>query len=792
MSHHIARIKSFLRNPLDPFISDQGRIQYSDDVREVQQHLHTEYPFPLDPCAVRKARHDFHPDHLPEMAEETWKVRYFLYRLLTSRRNDCAKEYPAWVLETCIAWEGRGFELRHRTSGQLMDICPIKATALNITSKRHKPGMLAPIEARAMIGTVVAHFVENKKKRERQFESIQRHLQTERHRIRDGYQSHSRAQSAQRLHGIGVGMGPTLSLAPQSEVSSLAPSHYSANSVTGVYSTHRPTTAYAYQIPSVAGLSRPSSCPPTSLAYRPPNNNPYQLNFQSSNSSSLSTSARDSVWSSLSSSTIETSPTGSVESPFSESTRRLGQSQQTTIEASRNIKKTEEEYSVEEISILPEQRPQLKRMNGLRHSVSLSDRETLIQGDMRTSSKGVSVRGASATRTQEISAKVSSMHTGQPIPSRLARSSSMRLSAGVDGSSRRTSGKHPTLAIPERISEEPDDRNTEHGRWSRAPRHDSAGDGGRAKSQPPSGLSNNVNVPSLARAVSRIGNASRQASRSAEDSFTSGNLTPHEYKSWNAPRSHNELPIAKKFNRPSPMSVANVKSSETTPKYQEDVPTDANKVKKTTSFGRLFEESHAALQRLKSTGPRGSVSAPRSEREPARLFTRHSDANLSRQTGEFPGQPRRPRSIGVVYSPPNPMEGHMAGSSPLVHDTTLRPVNAGLGIRESGRRIAPPPRRTCIQIIEESERAKLERREAMQYSGKGTTHDEKPTRPAVKIQTHGSTRAKGWKYLLLPLDQVYKFQSPNLLETFDGRPLGSCASGTIVCPGSGCALLIIA
>ncbi|KAH7073112.1 hypothetical protein BKA63DRAFT_577193 [Paraphoma chrysanthemicola] len=684
MSHHIERIKSFFRNPLDLSISDRGQFLYPDDVREVQQRLHAEYPFPLDPCAVRKARHDFHPDHLPEMADETWKVRYFLYRLLTSRRNDCAKEYPAWVLETCIAWEGRGFELRHRTSGQLMDICPIKATALNITSKRHKLDALAPIGARAMIGTVVARFVEDKKKRERQSEYTRRHLQTERHRIRDGYTSNSRAQ---RLRGSGIGMGPMLPLASQSEVSSLAPSHYSANSVVGVHLTHRPTLAFAYQNPSVAGPSRQVSFPSTSASYRPPNNNPHQLVVQSPSSSSRSKSATDSISSRLSSSTTGTSPPGSVQSPFRESPPALGQAQQAMIEAFRNTRK-KEDSSIDETENLPEQRPQLKRMNGLRHSVSLPNCETLIQGNRRTSSKCITGGAVSSTRTQETSA--SSMQTGRPIPLRLARSPNMRLSAGVESSGRRISGKQATLAIPERISEEPDESNTEHGGSSREPRHDSAVDGGMARSQPSSGLSNKVNVPSPAHAASRINNASRQASRSTENLFTTGNLSSDGYKSWNAPRSHNELPIAKEFNRPYPVSVANVESSETTLEYRKGAPKTANEVKKTTSFDRLVEDSHAALQRFASTGPRGSVSLRRSEPGPRRLVTRHSDAYLSRRAAQSPGQPRRPRSIGVVYSPPNPMEGHLVGSSPLVQNTTIHPVNNGVDIRERTRRKAPP------------------------------------------------------------------------------------------------------
>jgi hypothetical protein len=127
-----------------------------------------QYPFPTDPSRVRKARHNNHPRYLPQRDASIKDVQYFLYTLLTSRKHDCARKYPEWVLETCMGWTGNGEELRTRTEEQLVSLCPITAVAKGIQSPKHKPGDYVPVPARSMIGEVIAGYVRKKKALENQ------------------------------------------------------------------------------------------------------------------------------------------------------------------------------------------------------------------------------------------------------------------------------------------------------------------------------------------------------------------------------------------------------------------------------------------------------------------------------------------------------------------------------------------------------------------------------------------------------------------------------------------------
>lgn len=135
----------------------------------------SDFPFHLDPKQVRAARHDSHPKRLPSPDSDVSDVRYFLYTLLTSRKHSCAKEFPEWVLETCIAWNCKGSALHTWSDDDLRNVCPRQALAVEIISAKHRHGTPCPPTARAMIGEVIAQFVCDKRASERQKEQVQQH-----------------------------------------------------------------------------------------------------------------------------------------------------------------------------------------------------------------------------------------------------------------------------------------------------------------------------------------------------------------------------------------------------------------------------------------------------------------------------------------------------------------------------------------------------------------------------------------------------------------------------------------
>jgi hypothetical protein len=158
-----------------------------------------QFPFPTNPTLVKKARHDGCPKHLPSPQASVKDVRYFLFILLTSKLNNCAKHYPEWVLETCMAWNGEGWQFLDCTQEQLEALCPITAKAIAIYSLKHKPGTHIPFPARLAIGEAIAKFVLQKREGESQAHMIRRRLKKERDReVPDG------STAAQDLRAFGA------------------------------------------------------------------------------------------------------------------------------------------------------------------------------------------------------------------------------------------------------------------------------------------------------------------------------------------------------------------------------------------------------------------------------------------------------------------------------------------------------------------------------------------------------------------------------------------------------------
>jgi hypothetical protein len=125
-----------------------------------------QFPFPTNPALVKKFRHNSCPKHLPNPKARINDVRYFLFILLTSKSNDCAKHYPEWVLETCLTWNGGGLQFLKCTEEQLEDLCPMTA-AVGFDSHKYKIGTHISFPARQKIGETIAKFVLEKREGEK-------------------------------------------------------------------------------------------------------------------------------------------------------------------------------------------------------------------------------------------------------------------------------------------------------------------------------------------------------------------------------------------------------------------------------------------------------------------------------------------------------------------------------------------------------------------------------------------------------------------------------------------------
>ncbi|KAF2831877.1 hypothetical protein CC86DRAFT_400662 [Ophiobolus disseminans] len=179
-----------------------------------------QFPFPVNARLVKKSQHHSPPKQLPDSGASVKEVRYFLYTLLTSDHHRCAAEYPEWVLETCMRFSGNGYDLRNYSEQQLMQLCPITATAVGIETKKHKPGCFVPTRARNMIGEVISRYVMCRKRKETQIKDVHRGWQQSQeklHRHSTAFESPARAGYAQSMLNM-----PTSVSRPTSPVVSLS------------------------------------------------------------------------------------------------------------------------------------------------------------------------------------------------------------------------------------------------------------------------------------------------------------------------------------------------------------------------------------------------------------------------------------------------------------------------------------------------------------------------------------------------------------------------------------------
>ena len=224
-----------------------------------------QWPFPLNPKHVRKARHSVTPRHLPEDGAPVKEVRYFLYNLLTDKRHDCAKEYPEWVLETCMGFNGNGNDLRQLTEQQLLALCPITAVQAGIQSRTHKRGSFVPPKARANIGCVIAQFVADRRAREQQATTVHRGLRQERNRNAEAltFTSHAGyAQSTLSLPSLVSGPVPPVDVwhVPRGYISP-QPSRGSFQNAWSPAPSIGSQSIYSFNPPAAQNPGRPSSRP---------------------------------------------------------------------------------------------------------------------------------------------------------------------------------------------------------------------------------------------------------------------------------------------------------------------------------------------------------------------------------------------------------------------------------------------------------------------------------------------------------------------------------------------------
>jgi hypothetical protein len=210
-----------------------------------------QYPFPTNPAQVKKARHYNHPKYLPRPSASARDVQYFLYTLLTSKRHNCAKKYPEWVLETCMVWDGDGETFRSCSEEQLATLCPYTAVAIGIESRKHSPGAFVPIPARNMIGEVIVRFVTEKKAKENLPSEIQHRLQAERSRSFSGSRLAPLPQVAndRGIFGNTIPTSPQLSRHSSLRSSSLTERTNLSVPTPAMWMTSPPTTARRNFIP---------------------------------------------------------------------------------------------------------------------------------------------------------------------------------------------------------------------------------------------------------------------------------------------------------------------------------------------------------------------------------------------------------------------------------------------------------------------------------------------------------------------------------------------------------------
>jgi hypothetical protein len=223
-----------------------------------------QFPFPINPAAVKKFRHNSCPKHLPNPEARVNDVRYFLFILLTSRLNNCAKHYPEWVLETCLTWKGDGLQFLNCTEEQLENLCPMTA-AIGFDSHKHKLGTHIPFPARQKIGETIAKFVLEKREGEKRLHMIQRRLQEELNRPKSPWKAPSTSVAAHDLGITQKTMPPSRPLSSSRSVNLPRNRYASTGSSSKSIITVRRHIDISPSISSSVSLSESSTIIPASL-----------------------------------------------------------------------------------------------------------------------------------------------------------------------------------------------------------------------------------------------------------------------------------------------------------------------------------------------------------------------------------------------------------------------------------------------------------------------------------------------------------------------------------------------
>ncbi|KAF2033880.1 hypothetical protein EK21DRAFT_108670 [Setomelanomma holmii] len=618
------RVKSIIYKPSTPTKHNSNHL-HTNDIPTISQTPASSaspptYPFPLNVNLVRKFRHECHPPSLPAPSDNAYKVQHVLFLLLTSRMNDCAKKYPEWVLETCMYWTGTGYELHNRTELQLMESCPISAVAFGVESTKHKQGVFAPPEARAMIGQVIAQFVKDKKAREVQADMVHQHWNAELRRESQFRHVASASQlagySRPVVHGNNAGLASNASQPVQQRPEQEASSYYGPKCSTSLPLSQSQIPLATHSQQSVRRSNRPKSCPPVSFQQPASRSSSSSLPPGIINSSMLAQWEHDHASSRESASTAKTSPPSSVDN---QNKMPLPSSQ---IQRSTLHKELYDPAGVvgsrqngNAASDIPPQRPTLNYTKG--PSVQSSDTvnhaigATNVATRNRCSSVGyTSSRRATVEDREQLQATFNTTSQARRLASATALDS--HPSSAIQQA---MFAKRSTYSIPESMYEDVTEDLAVKIHYKQHSRHDSAAD-----------------------------------DESQTTTAQSANFLSTDFKSWVKPYSNNVVQFAKSIARKSSFDLRGKHSSVLGRKSRTSVSPAVEAEAKDTSKPQPFRAVEDSLHHLRSAAEQPTIPSQQRYHEPKPLAAQRSTPHLRRRTEPLGIMARRRHSAAPLNS----------------------------------------------------------------------------------------------------------------------------------------------
>ncbi|OCK80870.1 hypothetical protein K432DRAFT_451684 [Lepidopterella palustris CBS 459.81] len=110
----------------------RGTIEIPIDTKEILKHIHKDEPIslPTDECTSEQ-------------------VRWFIYKVLTLKTYNIAKDYPGFLYVTCTGWQGTGRDFRLLTEHDIRELCPYSLEF------EGRPKQSALVKCRTLIGRAI-------------------------------------------------------------------------------------------------------------------------------------------------------------------------------------------------------------------------------------------------------------------------------------------------------------------------------------------------------------------------------------------------------------------------------------------------------------------------------------------------------------------------------------------------------------------------------------------------------------------------------------------------------------